>query len=44
MRSIIDMKVLLGGAFDVYAQFLIDDPGATGGAAFSNAIKAVFQP
>ena len=33
-----------GGPFDAYIQFLINDPGATQGVSFSNAIKAVFQP
>ena len=33
-----------GGPFDAYIQFLINDPQATQGVAFSNAIKAVFQP
>jgi hypothetical protein len=33
-----------GGPFDAYIQFLIDDPGATQNVAFSNAVKAIFQP
>jgi hypothetical protein len=33
-----------GGPRDVYVQYLVDDPGAAGGVAFSNAIKAIFQP
>jgi len=33
-----------GGPLDVYGQFLIEDPGAVGGVAFSNAIRAIFQP
>jgi hypothetical protein len=33
-----------GGPKEIYVQFLVDDPGAAQGVAFSNAIKAVFQP
>lgn len=33
-----------GGPLDVFAQWLIDDPGATAGVGFSNAIKITFQP
>jgi hypothetical protein len=33
-----------GGPLDLYIQYLIEDPGATNGVSFSNAIKAIFQP
>lgn len=33
-----------GGPKDIYVQFLVDDPGAPQGVAFSNAVKALFQP
>jgi len=32
-----------GGPFDLYIQYLIQDPGAAQGVSFSNAIKAIFQ-
>lgn len=33
-----------GGPVDIYAQYLISDPGATFGVSFSNAVKVMFQP
>lgn len=33
-----------GGVLDTYQQWLIDDPGATNGVGFSNALKVTFQP
>jgi glucose/arabinose dehydrogenase len=33
-----------GGPVDVYAQYLIQDPGATQGVAFSNAVKVMIDP
>jgi len=42
-----NVELPLQGGFgprDVYGQFLIEDPGAEGGVAFSNAIRALFQP
>lgn len=33
-----------GGVFDAYVQVLADDPTATFGVSFSNAIKMTFQP
>jgi hypothetical protein len=32
------------GPFDAYAQFLSEDPGATMGVGFSNALKCTFLP
>jgi glucose/arabinose dehydrogenase len=33
-----------GGPVDVYAQYLIQDPGAAQGVAFSNAVKVTIEP
>ncbi len=33
-----------GGVLDVYAQTLIDDPGASAGVGFSNALRLTFLP
>lgn len=33
-----------GGPVDVYAQYLISDPGATFNVSFSNAVKVTLQP
>lgn len=33
-----------GGPLDIFAQYLVDDPGAPQNVAFSNAVRIIFQP